>query len=172
VSHRFPALIADPPRGKGLLWLTGGRLFDGMGDAVREGAAVLVENGVIRRVGSASEPCPDGARLLDLGRRTLMPGLIEAHTHILSETPRTLRGAEPFLPGTPAHFLQAELREFLRMGVTTIRFTGAQGQWPQEARHPRRGRLRQDHDHRRPVERDGGSRAAAADRGRAVCRGR
>jgi imidazolonepropionase-like amidohydrolase len=120
------------------LWLTGGRLFDGTGGPVREGAAVLVEDGVIRRVGHGSEPCPDGARLLDLGRRTLMPGLIEAHTHILSETPKTLRGAEPFLPGTPAHFLQAELREFLRMGVTTVRFTGAQGQWPQEARQAMR----------------------------------
>jgi imidazolonepropionase-like amidohydrolase len=120
------------------LWLTGGRLFDGTGGAVREGLAVLVEDGVIRRVGRASEPCPGGARLLELGRRTLMPGLIEAHTHILSETPRTLRGAEPFLPGTAAHFVQAELREFLRMGVTTIRFTGAQGQWPQEARQAMR----------------------------------
>jgi len=130
--------MADPPRGKGRLWLTGGRLFDGTGGAVRGGAAVLVEDGVIRRVGDASEPCPDGARLLDLGRRTLMPGLIEAHTHILGDTPQTLRGAEPFLPGTPAHFLQAELRGFLRMGVTTIRFTGAQGQWPQEARQAMR----------------------------------
>jgi imidazolonepropionase-like amidohydrolase len=138
VPHRFPALMADPPRGKGRLWLTGGRLFDGTGGAVRGGAAVLVEDGVIRRVGDASEPRPDGARLLDLGRRTLMPGLIEAHTHILADTPQTLRGAEPFLPGTPAHFLQAELREFLRMGVTTIRFTGAQGQWPQEARQAMR----------------------------------
>jgi len=138
VPHRFPALIADPPRSEGRLWLTGGRLFDGTRGPVRDGAAVLVEDGVIRRVGRASEPCPGGARLLDLERRTLMPGLIEAHTHILSETPRTLRGAEPFLPGTPAHFLQAELREFLRMGVTTIRFTGAQGQWPQEARQAMR----------------------------------
>src|SRR5260370_21830405 len=67
-----------------------------------------------------------------------MPGVIEAHTHILSDTPPTLRGAEPFLPGTPAHFLQAELREFLRMGVTTVRFTGAQAEWPQEARQAMR----------------------------------
>jgi len=138
VPHRFPALIADPPRGEGRLWLTGARMFDGAGGPVRERAAVLVEDGVIRRVGRASEPCPDGARLLDVQQRTLMPGLIEAHTHVLSETPRTLRGAEPFLPGTPAHFLQAELREFLRMGLTTVRFTGAQGEWPQEARQAMR----------------------------------
>ena len=92
MPHRFPALIADPAPGEGRLWLTGGRLFDGTGGPVREGAAVLVEDGVIRHVGSASEPCPGGARLLDLERRTLMPGLIEAHTHILRETPRTRRG--------------------------------------------------------------------------------
>jgi imidazolonepropionase-like amidohydrolase len=138
VPHRFPALIADPPRGEGRLWLTGARLFDGTGGPARDGTAVLVEDGVIRRVGSASEPCPEGARLVDVGQRTLMPGLIEAHTHILSDTPPTLRGAEAFLPGTPAHFLQAELREYLRMGVTTIRFTGAQGEWPQEARQAMR----------------------------------
>jgi imidazolonepropionase-like amidohydrolase len=138
VPHRFPALIADPPRGEGRLWLTGGRLFDGTGSPVRDGAAVLVEDGIIRRVGQASEPCPDGARLIDLERRTLMPGLIEAHTHILTDLPPTLRGAEAILPGTPAHFLQAELREFLRMGVTTVRFTGAQGEWPQEARQAMR----------------------------------
>jgi imidazolonepropionase-like amidohydrolase len=131
-------LIADPPRAAGRLWLTGARVLDGTGGPVRDGAAVLVEDGVIRRVGAASEPCPDGARLLDVGQRTLMPGLIEAHTHVLSDTPPTLRGAEPFLPGTPAHFLQAELRECLRMGVTTIRFTGAQGEWPQEARQAMR----------------------------------
>ncbi len=138
MPHRFPALIATPAHAEGRLWLTGARVFDGTGGQVRDGAAVLVEDGVIRRVGRASEPCPEGARLVDLQQRTLMPGLIEAHTHILSDTPRTLRGAEPFLAGTPAHFLQAELREFLRMGVTTVRFTGAQGEWPQEARQAMR----------------------------------
>jgi len=138
VPHRFPALIAAPEPQQGRLWLTGARLFDGTGGPVRDDAAVLVEDGVIRRLGHSSEPCPDGARELDLRQRTIMPGLIEAHTHILSETPQTLRGAEPFLPGTPAHFLQAELRDFLRMGVTTVRFTGAQGEWPQEARQAMR----------------------------------
>jgi imidazolonepropionase-like amidohydrolase len=140
VPHRFPALIADPPRGEGRLWLTGGRVFDGTGGPLRDGLAVLVEDGVIRRVGSAAEPAPAGARAVHLQQRTLMPGLIEAHTHILTHTPPILRGAEPFLPGTPAHFLQAELREFLRMGVTTVRFTGAQAEGPQEARQAMRYR--------------------------------
>ena len=127
MAHRFPALIADPAPAEGRLWLTGARLFDGTGAPVREGAAVLVEDGIIRLVGDASQPCPDGARQLDVERRTLMPGLIDAHTHASGRTPQVLRGAEAVLPGTAAHFLQAELRDYLRRGVTTIRVTGSQG---------------------------------------------
>ncbi len=67
MTHRFPALIAAPPAGQGRLWLTGARLFDGTGAAIRENAAVLVEDGVIRRVTDAAEPRPDGARQLDSG---------------------------------------------------------------------------------------------------------
>jgi imidazolonepropionase-like amidohydrolase len=138
VPHRFPALIADPAPAEGRLWLTGARLLDGTGGPVRDRAAVLVQDGVIRRVGSAAEPCPDGARLLDLGQRTLMPALIDAHTHLAGRPPATLRGAEEALPGTAAHFLQAGLRACLRRGITTIRVTGSQGQRPQEARQAMR----------------------------------
>jgi imidazolonepropionase-like amidohydrolase len=120
------------------LWLTGARLFDGTGAAIREGAAVLVEDGIIRHVGNASQPCPEGARQLDVGQRTLMPGLIDAHTHASGRIPQVLRGAEAVLPGTAAHFLQAELRDYLRHGVTTIRVTGSQGLTPQEARQAMR----------------------------------
>jgi imidazolonepropionase-like amidohydrolase len=130
--------MADPAPAQGRLWLTGARLFDGTGAPAREGAAVLVEDGIIRYVGDASQPCPDGARQLDVGRRTLMPGLIDAHTHASGRIPPVLRGAEAVLPGTAAHFLQAELRGYLRRGVTTIRVTGSQGLAPQEARQAMR----------------------------------
>ena len=138
MAHRFPALIAAPAPAQGRLWLTGARLFDGTGAAVREGAAVLVEDGIIRHVGDASQPCPEGARQLDVEQRTLMPGLIDAHTHTAGRIPQVLRGAEAVLPGTRAHFLQAELRDYLRHGVTTIRVTGSQGLTPQEARQAMR----------------------------------
>jgi imidazolonepropionase-like amidohydrolase len=42
------------------------------------------------------------------------------------------------LPGTAGHFLQAELRDYLRRGVTTIRITGSQGLAPQAARQAMR----------------------------------
>jgi imidazolonepropionase-like amidohydrolase len=138
VPHRFPALIAAPAPGAGRLWLTGLRLFDGTGGPVREGVAVLVEDGVIRRVAGDAEPCPEGARLIDAGQRVLLPGLIDAHVHAAGRIPRVRRGAEEVLPGTAAHFLQAELRGYLRRGVTTIRITGSQGLVPQEARQAMR----------------------------------
>jgi imidazolonepropionase-like amidohydrolase len=138
VAHRFPALIAAPPAGQERLWLTGARLFDGTGAPLRENAAVLVEGGVIRRVTDASEPCPDGARPLDLGQRVLMPGLTDAHTHASGFVPQTAKGAEESLPGIDAHFMQAELRDYLRFGVTTIRVVGSQGLLPQQARQAMR----------------------------------
>ena len=138
VAHRFPALIAAPPAGQGRLWLTGARLWDGTGAPLRENAAVLVEDGIIRRVADATEPCPDGARPLDLGQRVLMPGLTDAHTHASGSVPHTAKGAEEALPGVVAHFMQAELRDYLRFGVTTIRVTGSQGLLPQQARQAMR----------------------------------
>ena len=56
-----------------------------------------------------------------------MPGLTDAHTHASGRVPHTAKGAEAPLPGVAAHFLQAELRDYLRLGVTTIRVCGSQG---------------------------------------------
>jgi imidazolonepropionase-like amidohydrolase len=138
VPHRFPALIAAPAAGGERLWLMGARLYDGSGRPIREDAAILVEDGMIRRVTDAKEACPDGAIAVDVGRRLLMPGLIDAHTHASGRTPNVLRGAEEPLPGVAAHYFQAELRDYLRLGVTTIRITGSQGLMPQTARQAMR----------------------------------
>jgi imidazolonepropionase-like amidohydrolase len=138
VTHRFPALIAAPAAASGRLWLTGARLFDGTGAPLRESTAILVEDGTIRRVADARERCPDGARSVDIGERVLMPGLTDAHTHASGRVPHTAKGAEEPLPGIAAHFLQAELRDYLRFGVTTIRVCGSQGEAPQQARQAMR----------------------------------
>ncbi len=138
MAHRFPALIAAPAAAQGRLWLTGARLFDGTGAPLRERAAVLIEDGMIGRVADAAEPCPEGAHAVDVAGRVLMPGLIDAHTHASGLVPGVAKGAEEPLPGVAAHFLQAELRDYLRLGVTTIRVVGSQGLMPQEARQAMR----------------------------------
>ncbi len=135
---RVPALLAAPPPAAGRLWLTGGRLLDGTPAPAREAAAVLIADGRIARVGDAAEPAPDGARVVELHGRTLMPGLIDAHAHVYAQRPRTLEGAEPLLPGAEGHFLAAELRETLRMGITTLRDVGSYGDLVLEARQAMR----------------------------------
>jgi imidazolonepropionase-like amidohydrolase len=140
MPHRHPSLLAGPRPAPGRLWLTNARVFDGTGTgaAVREAAAVLVGDGVIERLGDAADPAPDGARVIDLAGRMLIAGLTNAHVHVQGNQPRAGHGAEPILAGTSAHFLQASLRDCLRMGVTTLRNVGSQDQQPQEARQAMR----------------------------------
>jgi imidazolonepropionase-like amidohydrolase len=138
VPARLPSLLADPPDGAARLWLTGARLFDGTGAKVREASGVLVQDGRIATVGHASDGVPDGASVVELAGRTLLPGLIDAHTHITVERPRPDPGAEPLAPAADAHFLAADLRETLRRGVTPVRDVGSYGDLAIEARQAMR----------------------------------
>jgi imidazolonepropionase-like amidohydrolase len=139
MPHRYPCLLAAPPPAQGRLWLSNARVFDATGaGGVREGAGVLIGDGVIERVGSAADPVPEGARVIDLGGRMLIPGLTNAHVHVQGKQPVAGHGAEPILAGTSAHFLQSSLRDCLRMGVTTLRNVGSQAQQPQEVRQAMR----------------------------------
>ncbi len=135
---RLPSLLAAPPAAAGRLWLTGARLFDGTAAAVTEAAAVLIEDGRIARVGAASDAVPEGARVVELGGRTLLPGLIDAHVHLKHEPHAPAPGAEPVWPGAGKHFVAAGLRELLRMGFTTVRDVGSYGDDVVEARQAMR----------------------------------
>src|SRR5262245_44109900 len=56
------------------------RVFDGLSAECPEGMNVLVENGLIREVSGKPIKTND-AEVIDVAGRTLMPGLIDAHTH-------------------------------------------------------------------------------------------
>jgi imidazolonepropionase-like amidohydrolase len=65
------------------LALLNGRLVDGTGRAPQDGWGLVVEGATIRSVGPpAALDVPRGATVVDVGGRTLMPGLIDAHTHL------------------------------------------------------------------------------------------
>jgi imidazolonepropionase-like amidohydrolase len=137
---RLPSLLADPPPGQERLWLTNGRVYDGTGAPIREGASVLVDGGSIELVAGAGDAPPDGVRIVDLGGRTLLPALVDAHSHVglAFETPSPMHGAEPLLPGVQAHLVGAELRAALRMGIGTFRDVGSIGDGVVEARQAMR----------------------------------
>jgi imidazolonepropionase-like amidohydrolase len=59
-----------------------GRLIDGKSATVRTNAVILIEGERIREVGSGLA-IPAGAQVIDLSRSTVLPGLIDNHTHIL-----------------------------------------------------------------------------------------
>src|SRR5690349_10560239 len=61
------------------------RLFDARAGALRARQDVVVRGNLIEAV-RPSAAVPDGATLIDLGDRTLLPGLIDCHTHITSES--------------------------------------------------------------------------------------
>ena len=102
MPHRFPSLIAAPPPARGRLWLTGARLFDGTGTPVRDGAAVLVSDGVIERVGETGESVPEGARALDLGGLQSCNSYTKINLSLFDLYPRR------FVPSVPPEVVLAE----------------------------------------------------------------
>jgi imidazolonepropionase-like amidohydrolase len=67
----------------GALLLRGGLLIDGSGDAPKRDHAVAIVDGCIRSVGPASTIGADAdMEVVDVEGRTIMPGLIDAHTHV------------------------------------------------------------------------------------------
>lgn len=74
----------EPPEGKGVVVLRAARLIDGTGAAPISNAIVIVTNNKITAVGDTnSVRIPSGAKVIDLGNVTLLPGFIDAHTHLV-----------------------------------------------------------------------------------------
>jgi imidazolonepropionase-like amidohydrolase len=73
------ALTAGPP---GALALTNAALLPMTGAPCPGPHTVLVERGVITAIVPSSAPVPAGVAVLDCGRRTVMPGLIDMHAHV------------------------------------------------------------------------------------------
>src|ERR1700720_4503516 len=63
--------------------LKAAHVFDSTGTALKDGATVVVRGDRILSVGTAAAPA--GARIIDLGDATLLPGFIDAHTHLTLE---------------------------------------------------------------------------------------
>src|ERR1700687_3942235 len=64
--------------------LKAARLFDGKSDTLVKPGIVVVTDGKIVAAGS-SATIPAGAEVIDLGDATLLPGFIDAHTHLTDE---------------------------------------------------------------------------------------
>jgi len=115
------------PQPNPVLAIKAGRLIDVKAGVARENQTIIIEGGRIKSVGS-NLSLPDGAGVIDLSLATVLPGLIDCHTHLL------LTGSQPdfaqvvqMSTAERALLGAATGREALEAGITTVRDLGNSG---------------------------------------------
>jgi len=110
-----------------------GTLIDGKSDTPRHNQIIVVRGNRIESVGDAARAkIPAGAAVIDLSKSTVLPGLIDSHTHIF------LQGEDPAQGGYDANILKYPLsfraaratvaaRRALEQGFTTLRDVETEG---------------------------------------------
>ena len=109
------------------VYIRAGRLFDGTGDKLRENMVIVVTGDRIQNVAPAgSVSIPADATVLDLSKATVLPGLIDCHTHLGA---RADRYDEIYnFKDTPFHSAFAAVinaRKTLESGFTSVRDVGS-----------------------------------------------
>ncbi|MBS0504311.1 MAG: amidohydrolase family protein [Proteobacteria bacterium] len=123
------ALLAGPALAESLYLIRPSQVFDGVARQPHKGWAVLVRGDKIEAAG-AGLAAPAGATVIDLPSTTLMPGMIEGHSHLFlhpyNETPwddQVLH--EPLALRTARATVSAKAT--LMAGFTTVRDLGTEG---------------------------------------------
>ena len=124
---------SDVPVLRPLIVIRAGTLIDGVSNSARTDQVVVVRGNVISEIAdAASAHIPVGATIIDLSRATVLPGLIDAHTHIF------LQGEQPAQGGYDIQLLKyslvfraaratASVRRALEQGFTTLRDMETEG---------------------------------------------
>ena len=116
------------------------RLIDGTGAPVREHVSLLLRDGRIEKIGEMGEMMvvPKGVPVRELSGKTVMPGLISAHSHL----GLIVDDAESSATGYTRENVTAQLKQFERYGVTTIMSLGVNRDLVYELREEqRKGKL-------------------------------
>ena len=118
-SKLSPAVMAFVQEDAPTIALTHVRVVDGSGAAARADQTLVITDGKISAMGAAATTkVPDGAKVLDLSGRTVIPGLVGMHDHMYYPAPL---GGLPLYPEHASSFP----RLYLAGGVTSIRTTGS-----------------------------------------------
>ena len=122
------ALSCAPARAGAVAAIRCGRLLNPVDGSITRDAIIVIKGEHIEAVG-ANAKIPDGARVIDLSAYTVLPGLIDSHTHILLQ-PEDERGAPPVITKSQAfRTVQgvAAAKKDLEAGFTTLRDVDSEG---------------------------------------------
>ena len=113
-----------PESEQGLYAFVGARVIDGTGNPAIEDAVLVVREGKIEAVGPRSAlPPPPTANQIDVTGKTIMPGMIDAHSHV---------GATKGLEAKPEFYTEENILDqlglYARYGVTTVNSLGGDGE--------------------------------------------
>jgi imidazolonepropionase-like amidohydrolase len=130
-----PAGLIRPesPEGKGVVVLRAARLIDGTGGPAIKNAVIVVNDNKIAAIGeSGSVSIPANAKVIDLGDVTLLPGFIDAHTHLIGRVLGDPEGEMSIVKdyesfGAILGVIHA--RDTLMAGFTSVRNVGATGRF-------------------------------------------
>jgi imidazolonepropionase-like amidohydrolase len=127
-----PEHVSDNGSASGkLIAIRAGRLFDGTSEKMASNQTVLVRGDRILEVGPAgSVKIPDGATIIDLSKATVLPGLIDAHTHLFLTGESHGRYEEQILKESWQYrTIEAVInaRKDLEAGFTTMRDVETEG---------------------------------------------
>jgi imidazolonepropionase-like amidohydrolase len=124
-------LGADPAPAAPPLLLKPARVFDGVAAKPHEGWAVLIRGNQIEAAGPVNTiKTPENARVIELPGMTLLPGLIDAHTHLLLHPYNETTWDDQVLKESLALRVcraSNHARDTLLAGFTTIRDLGTEG---------------------------------------------
>jgi imidazolonepropionase-like amidohydrolase len=122
-----PVRSAEAAAAPETIVLRAAHVFDSTGATLKDGVTVVVRGDHIVSVGTAAAPA--GARVIDLGDATLLPGFIDAHTHLTLELQkdyyRFIYNRLMRFPAEEALYAARYARRTLEAGFTTVRNVGA-----------------------------------------------
>src|SRR5438045_4013136 len=123
----------EPTEGKGVVVIHASRLIDGTGAAPINNAIIVVTDNKITAAGSsAAITAPAGAKVINLGDVTLLPGFIDAHTHLVGRVlgdPEGDMAAVKDYDSFAAILSVRHARDTLMAGFTSVRNVGAAGRF-------------------------------------------
>lgn len=129
VAAAAPARAQQEASGTGTVVLRAARVIDGTGAApIADGAVVVTDNRIVAVGPRRSVTVPAGARVVDLGDATLLPGFIDAHVHLVGRPLADPLGDQSPVrdfPGFVAITGVTNARKTLLAGFTSVRMVGA-----------------------------------------------